>query len=229
MVSTIQAYLWQSYSPTVSERWASGLERVGSSQSRGCKCCFVYDQPRRLVRLGRPLPVPPLRENHGEAVERNSYALTHTHTQPLSLSFSPLFFSLALLFFLPLSFSFLSDNPECQVATTRIVCEWRTFPSSFFLLNKRGSTLPSWLFLHLSAFAATSRTRRPFLLHPPSVLCSHFMFSTGSDYSRTMSRSFRPPGTIPKSLLLWAFIFPFLFIDISLCSLVSVSWFKSAI
>lgn len=44
------------------------------------------------IRLGRPLPVPPLRKSHGEAVERNSYARTHarihTHTQLFSLSHS---------------------------------------------------------------------------------------------------------------------------------------------
>ncbi|TGZ47164.1 Uncharacterized protein DBV15_06115 [Temnothorax longispinosus] len=46
--------------PTVrpSARGGPALERVGSSQSRGCKCCFVYDQPRHPPHLGRPPPAP---------------------------------------------------------------------------------------------------------------------------------------------------------------------------
>lgn len=86
------------------------------------------------VRLGRPPPASPLlpfRESHGKAVERNSYARTHTHTHSflcISLSFS-------LLFLLSLSLS-PCFSPTISSGTTRIVCEGRTFPFSFFLLNK---------------------------------------------------------------------------------------------
>lgn len=71
------------------------------------------------IRLGRPLPVPPIpprRENHGEAVERtathartHAYILTHTDIQSLSLSY-PLFCSFSHFLFLFASRRFRTSN-----------------------------------------------------------------------------------------------------------------------
>lgn len=83
--------------PTVrpSARGGLALERVGSSQSRGCKCCFVYDQPRNPPHLGRPPPAPSPREPW--RISGVKQPRTHTHSSSLS--------PFSLLFLLSLSLS----------------------------------------------------------------------------------------------------------------------------
>lgn len=98
--------------PTVrpSARGGPALERVGSSQSRGCKCCFVYDQPRHPPHLGRPTSA---REPWRTSGVKQS--CTHTHTQFLSFSFS----LVSLLSFSPspsppvLSLSLFASQRSC--------------------------------------------------------------------------------------------------------------------
>lgn len=137
-----------------------------------------------------------------------SETATHAHTQSLSFSFS---------LSLPLPPHALCSLLNDLALGTDDEDSLRREPFLPFL-NKRGSqTRPSFVIVPSSfCFCCTSRTRRPpALIHPSSVSCPHFMFSTrtGGDYSRTTSRGFRSSGNDTEIATSLSFYFEF--IDIS--------------
>jgi hypothetical protein len=117
-------YPWFSRSsgnPTVwpvSERSgvAPGKTGLGSSQSRGCKCCFVYDQPSPPVRLGRPPPAPFPRQLWWTSGVKEPR--TCTHARSFSLSFA-LSLSLSLSLALPSLVSQMISRRYCDEDSLR--------------------------------------------------------------------------------------------------------------